>query len=84
MPSRLPVVLAREEVSDVLQRLRGGHALIGRLLYGTGLRIMEGVRLRVKTLTSHVAKFRRHALRRSTQRRAASSITSATSRFSAR
>jgi len=48
MPSRLPVVLTREEVAQVLQRLHGGHALVGRLLYGTGLRIMEGVRLRVK------------------------------------
>ena len=32
----------------MLARLRGVHALLGRLLYGTGMRIMEGVRLRVK------------------------------------
>jgi integron integrase len=50
MPSRLPVVLTRHEVASVLHRLRGLHALIGRLLYGTGLRIMEGVRLRVKDI----------------------------------
>ena len=45
---RLPVVLTHEEVAQVLRRLDGVHLLIGRLLYGTGLRIMEGVRLRVK------------------------------------
>jgi integrase len=42
-PGRLPVVLTRDEVAAVLGRLRGVHALIGALLYGTGLRIMEGV-----------------------------------------
>ena len=47
-PSRLPVVLSRSEVAAVFARLRGVHALVGRLLYGTGLRIMEGVRLRIK------------------------------------
>jgi integron integrase len=41
-------VLTKEEVALVLERLEGGHALIGCLLYGTGMRIMEGVRLRVK------------------------------------
>jgi len=48
MPSRLPVVLTRDEVSAVLHRLIGLNRIIGRLLYGTGLRIMEGVRMRVK------------------------------------
>ena len=47
-PTRLPVVLTREEVAAVLVRLRDVHRLIGRLLYGSGMRIMEGVRLRVK------------------------------------
>jgi integron integrase len=47
-PARLPVVLTREEVAAVLARLGGTHRLLGRLLYGSGLRIMEGVRLRVK------------------------------------
>lgn len=47
-PVRLPVVLTREEVAAVLARLSGIHRLLGRLLYGSGLRIMEGVRLRVK------------------------------------
>ncbi len=45
---RLPVVLTREEVAAVLSRLEGSHHLIASLLYGTGLRIMEGLRLRVK------------------------------------
>lgn len=47
-PARLPVVLTRREVNRMLVRLRGQHRLIGRLLYGAGLRIMEAVRLRVK------------------------------------
>ena len=47
-PMHLPVVLTPEEVSRVLTRLQGTHRLIGRLLYGTGLRIMEALRLRTK------------------------------------
>ena len=47
-PKRLPVVLTREEAQAVLARLEGTHRLISSLLYGAGLRIMEGVRLRVK------------------------------------
>jgi integron integrase len=49
-PARLPVVLTRDEVRRVLDRLEGTHRLIAALLYGAGLRIMEGVRLRVKDL----------------------------------
>jgi integron integrase len=45
---RLPVVLTPVEVRYVLRQLRGVHALIGRLLYGTGMRVMECMRLRVK------------------------------------
>jgi site-specific recombinase XerD len=45
---RLPEVLSRQEVQSVLARLKGTHALIARLLYGTGLRLMEGLRLGVK------------------------------------
>ena len=45
---RLPVVLTQSEVMSMLARLDGSHALLARLLYGTGLRIMEGLRLRVK------------------------------------
>ena len=49
-PMRLPVVLTRDEVSRVLARLDGVHRLIGSLLYGTGLRITEAMRLRVKDI----------------------------------
>ncbi len=45
---RLPTVLTTAEVADVLDRLTGTNALIGRLLYGTGLRLLEALRLRVK------------------------------------
>ena len=47
-PLRLPMVLTRDEVGRVLARLEGVHRLIGALLYGTGLRIMQAMRLRVK------------------------------------
>lgn len=47
---RLPVVLTHSEVRAVLDRLRGVHRLLGRLLYGTGMRLMEGMRLRVKDI----------------------------------
>jgi len=48
LPTRVPVVLTREEVARILSRLEGVHHLIGQLLYGAGLRIMEALRLRVK------------------------------------
>ncbi len=47
-PTRLPVVLTADEVTRVLDRLKGTHRLIGRLIYGAGLRILEALRLRVK------------------------------------
>ena len=47
-PLRLPVVLTRQEVSAVLRGLHGTHSVVGRLLYGTGMRILEAMRLRVK------------------------------------
>ena len=49
-PVRLPSVLSVEEVGNVLGGLRGVHWLVGCLLYGSGLRLMEAVRLRVKDL----------------------------------
>ena len=49
-PRRLPVVLTRAEVHDLLTRLDGTNWLIANLLYGTGMRIMECLRLRVKDL----------------------------------
>ena len=47
-PARLPTVLTQAEVKAVLDRLEGSVALMVRLLYGTGMRQMECVRLRVK------------------------------------
>jgi len=47
-PSRLPVVFTREEVRDVLLHMEGTIWIIGQLLYGAGLRLMECIRLRVK------------------------------------
>src|SRR5947209_169895 len=49
-PHRLPVVLSREEVRAALLALRGTVRLICVLLYGSGLRLLEGARLRVKDL----------------------------------
>jgi len=47
-PARVPAVLTREEVRRVLSRLSGTQHLKASLLYGSGLRLMECVRLRVK------------------------------------
>ncbi len=47
-PRRLPTVLTPSEVQQVLQQLSGRYRLMAQLLYGSGLRLMECVRLRVK------------------------------------
>ena len=47
-PQYLPVVLTRDEVRAVLQRLDGVPRLMAILLYGAGLRLLECCRLRVK------------------------------------
>lgn len=50
-PQRRPVVLSRSEMQRLLDELPADvPGLIARLLYGTGMRLMEGVRLRVKDL----------------------------------
>ncbi len=49
-PDRLPVVLSREEVDRLLNELTGVKALMAWLLYGSGLRLMECLRLRVKDI----------------------------------
>jgi len=49
-PPRLPVVLTRGEVKQILALLRPPHDLIAQLLYGSGLRISEALRLRVKDI----------------------------------
>ena len=49
-PARLPVVLTRAEARAVLDRLTGVPSLMAKLLYGSGLRVMECCRLRVKDM----------------------------------
>jgi integron integrase len=49
-PQRLPVVLQKHEVKALLEGLEGVHWLMGHLLYGAGLRLMECLRLRVKDI----------------------------------
>ncbi len=56
-PKRLPVVLTVTEVKKVLGQLEGTHALMARLLYGSGMRLMECLRLRVKDVD-----FERHEI----------------------
>ena len=46
---RLPVVLTPSEVRALLNELSGTTGLLASLLYGTGMRVLEGLRLRVKT-----------------------------------
>ncbi len=47
---RLPEVLTVSEVQRTLSHLRGEHATLAKLLYGTGMRILEGMRLRTKDI----------------------------------
>ena len=54
---RIPTVLTKDEVSSLLVQMEGTTALLARLLYGTGMRLMEGLRLRVKDVD-----FDRHAI----------------------
>lgn len=49
-PKRLPVVLTKQEVKAVIGFLEGGKWLMGILMYGAGLRLMECLRLRVKDI----------------------------------
>ena len=54
---RIPSVLTWDEVASVLTHMEGTTALLARLLYGTGMRLMEGPRLGVKDVD-----FDRHAI----------------------
>ena len=49
-PQRLPVGLTREEVQRVLGMMIGINGLLARLMYGTGMRVMESLQLRVKDI----------------------------------
>ncbi|MEA3412273.1 MAG: integron integrase [Pseudomonadota bacterium] len=60
-PERLPVVLEPGEVREILSHLEGTPWLAACLMYGSGLRLMESLRLRVKDLDfNHRAIFVRH------------------------
>jgi integron integrase len=49
-PERLPVVFTRDEVKGILAHLKGVHLIMAYILYGSGMRLMECVRLRVKDI----------------------------------
>jgi integron integrase len=49
-PRVLPIVLSRDEVRAVLERLEGAYRLVATLLYGSGLRLLECLQLRVKDI----------------------------------
>lgn len=51
-PVRVPVVLTRDEVSLILNAMSGKHWLMASLLYGSGLRLVECLRLRVQDIDS--------------------------------
>jgi len=51
-PARLPVVLTRAEAHQVIDGMSGTYQLMAKLLYGSGLRLMECLRLRVKPVLS--------------------------------
>lgn len=47
-PKRLPVVLTKNEVMSILNAMSGTNGLVTKLLYGTGIRLMEALRLRIQ------------------------------------
>jgi len=49
-PKRLPVVLTKKEVASVLNAMTGTNAIVAKLLYGTGVRLMEALRLRIQDI----------------------------------
>lgn len=49
-PSKLPVVLTLEEVKQVLNRTNGVAGLVIRLIYSSGLRLSEALRLRIQDI----------------------------------
>lgn len=49
-PRRVPTVLSREEARKVISELDGVYKLMAQIMYGSGLRLMEVIRLRVKDL----------------------------------
>jgi site-specific recombinase XerD len=45
---RIPSVLTKNEIAQLFAQMDGTPALLARLLYGTGMRLMEGIRMRIK------------------------------------
>lgn len=55
-PARLPTVLSPAEVEAVLTHLEGTFRIVAQLLYGSGLRLMEALRLRIKDVDFEYAQ----------------------------
>jgi integrase len=66
---RIPSVLTKDEVAGLLAQMDGITALLAKLLYGTGMRLMEGLRLRVKDVD-----FERQVIQSCAKPRALSSV----------
>ena len=50
LPTRLPIVFTRDEVKAILKQLSSVDHIVASLMYGTGLRLMECLRLRIKDI----------------------------------
>lgn len=59
-PKKLPVVLSRPEIKALLYQLQGHNRLLASLMYGSGLRVSEALRLRVKDIDFHDARIHIH------------------------
>jgi len=53
-PKRIPTVLSRDEAKKVIAKMDGIYKLMTQIRYGSGLRLMEVMRLRVKALSCEV------------------------------
>ncbi len=49
-PIRLPTVMTREETMKIIRSMTGTHLIMAKLMYGSGLRVIECVRLRIKDI----------------------------------
>ena len=58
---RLPIVLSKDETHRVLSAMNGTTQLMAKLLYGSGLRLMECIRLRVKDIDFEINEIRVHS-----------------------
>ena len=58
---RLPIVMSKEETLRVLSAMNGTTQLMGKLLYGSGIRLMECIRLRVKDIDFEINEVRVHS-----------------------